>query len=243
MIKLVTYYSTVRGNRQLLSRWAHLSSVFRQVQISNSPTASDIVKQTNINETISTKYQNKLVKREPFVKNFFIGVVDTELLVFPEIIAKDVLEQLQENTTNTARYFKSITESGGTSEKVLSDLKSLGLFGSDVPQHYGGSGYFITENVLASEPETDNISISCLLNSHRLLTNIITQYGTEEQKLKYLPQLATGDIIGTAAVFESKTDESGSFLTTVTETDSKCYHLTGIINNSSFSCNHIHNNY
>ena len=76
---------------------------------------------------------------------------------------------------------------------VFKKLGDLGLMGVLVPEQYGGSGFSYTEYVTAIE-ELSKIdpSVGLSMAAHNsLCTGHILQFGSEEQKQKYLPKLAT----------------------------------------------------
>jgi len=100
---------------------------------------------------------------------------------------------------------------------VMKKLGELGLLGVLVPTEYGGSGFGYFEYVTAvSEIGKICGSISLSVAAHNsLCTGHILQFGTEEQKKKYLPKLATGEWIGAWGLTEQNTgSDAGGMLTT-----------------------------
>lgn len=101
--------------------------------------------------------------------------------------------------------------------EVMKKLGELGLLGVLVPTEYGGSGFGYFEYVTAvSEIGKICGSISLSVAAHNsLCTGHILQFGTEEQKQKYLPKLATGEWIGAWGLTEQNTgSDAGGMLTT-----------------------------
>ena len=100
---------------------------------------------------------------------------------------------------------------------VFKKLGELGLMGVLVPEQYGGSGFSYTEYVTAIE-ELSKIdpSIGLSMAAHNsLCTGHILQFGSEQQKQKYLPKLATGEFIGAWGLTEHNTgSDSGAMSTT-----------------------------
>lgn len=88
-----------------------------------------------------------------------------------------------------------------------SDLAELGFIGMTVPEQYGGSGLGAVEEMLVME-ELAKVSSSVATNidAHNLCINTILQYGTEDQKQRYLVPGAKGEKIGALA----STDPAGS---------------------------------
>jgi alkylation response protein AidB-like acyl-CoA dehydrogenase len=91
--------------------------------------------------------------------------------------------------------------------EVFRKLGELGLMGVLVPQEYGGSGFTYTEYVtVISEVAKFCGSIGLSLAAHNsLCTGHILQFGSEEQKRKYLPKLATAEWIGAWGLTEANT--------------------------------------
>ena len=100
---------------------------------------------------------------------------------------------------------------------VFKKLGELGLMGVLVPEYYGGSGFSYTEYVTAIE-ELSKIdpSVGLSMAAHNsLCTGHILQFGSEEQKQKYLPKLATAEFIGAWGLTEHNTgSDSGGMSTT-----------------------------
>ena len=87
-------------------------------------------------------------------------------------------------------------------------MKELGLFGVTIPEEYGGMGLDLTTYVMIVEELSRGwISISGVINTHFIGTYLLMKYGTEEQKQKYLPRMATGEI---RAAFSLSEPELGS---------------------------------
>ncbi len=115
-------------------------------------------------------------------------------------------------------------------EEIVAKMRSLGFFGWSIPEEYGGAGLSTEELCLA------NIEISQCAVAYRarcgtntgIGSEAIIQDGTEEQKRKYLPRLASGEITGCLAVTEP---EAGSDLlgglSTIAVEDGAHYVLNG----------------
>jgi short/branched chain acyl-CoA dehydrogenase len=88
--------------------------------------------------------------------------------------------------------------------QILEQLFTSGLMGIEIPEKYGGSGLPFMNSIVAIEElaKTDP-SISVIVDVHNTLVNrIFMQYGSEEQKQKYLPQLASS-VLGAFCLSES----------------------------------------
>lgn len=103
--------------------------------------------------------------------------------------------------------------------EVFKKLGELGLMGILVPQEYGGSGFGYFEYVTAlTEIGAADGGIGLSVAAHNsLCTGHILQFGSEEQKRKYLPKLATAEYIGAWGLTEPNTgSDSGNMRTTAT---------------------------
>ncbi len=103
--------------------------------------------------------------------------------------------------------------------ELFHKMGSLGLMGVLVPVEYGGAGFGYLEYITAiSEISKIDGSIGLSMAAHNsLCTNHILQFGTAEQKRKYLPKLATGEWIGAWGLTEPNTgSDSGNMRTTAT---------------------------
>jgi len=100
---------------------------------------------------------------------------------------------------------------------VFKKLGELGLMGVLVPESYGGSGFSYAEYVtVVSEISKIDGSIGLSVAAHNsLCTGHILQFGSEEQKQKYLAKLATAEHIGAWGLTEPNTgSDSGNMRTT-----------------------------
>src|SRR3972149_5927793 len=80
---------------------------------------------------------------------------------------------------------------------LLKKAGELGLLGSGVPEEYGGSGLDKVSSTLLSEKVSTYASFSVSVGAHSGIGTLpIVYFGTEEQKRKYLPKLASGEWLG-----------------------------------------------
>ena len=95
-------------------------------------------------------------------------------------------------------------EKGEFPRKILSKMGALGLMGITVPEKYGGAGMDFTSYILSIE-ELSKISavIGVIVSVHTSVgTNPILHFGTENQKKKYVPKLASGEYLGAFCLTE-----------------------------------------
>jgi alkylation response protein AidB-like acyl-CoA dehydrogenase len=79
-------------------------------------------------------------------------------------------------------------------EKIVEQMKEMGLFGMMVPEEYGGLGMSLTTYALTMiELSRGWMSLAGVLNTHTMATWFIKTFGTEEQKQRFLPKMVTGN--------------------------------------------------
>ncbi len=113
--------------------------------------------------------------------------------------------------------------------EIVHKLGDLGFMGVIIPEEYGGSGLGYLEYVtIIEEISKVDPSIGLTIAAHNsLCTNHIYVFGSEEQKRKYLPGLASGKSIGAWALTEPTSgSDAGGLLTTATR-DGEFYVLNG----------------
>lgn len=77
--------------------------------------------------------------------------------------------------------------------EIIDKMAELGLFGLLVPEEYGGvDADFVTFTLVFEEIARGWMGIGGILGSHSVSTWMLARHGTEQQKRKYLPELATG---------------------------------------------------
>jgi alkylation response protein AidB-like acyl-CoA dehydrogenase len=84
-------------------------------------------------------------------------------------------------------------QSGRYPTEIVDGMKDMGLFGITVPEEYGGLDLDpVSFGLVFEEIARGWMGIAGILGSHSLACRLISMHGTEEQKSKYLPDLATG---------------------------------------------------
>jgi alkylation response protein AidB-like acyl-CoA dehydrogenase len=80
-------------------------------------------------------------------------------------------------------------------EKIVEGMKELGLFGLTVPEEFGGAGLDLMTYALAGvELSRGWMSLSGILNTHFMAVYLLKQHGSQEQKERWLPRMATGEL-------------------------------------------------
>ena len=112
---------------------------------------------------------------------------------------------------------------------IMRELGEQGFLGSTIPEEYGGAGVgHVAYGLIAREVErVDSGYRSAMSVQSSLVMHPINAYGTEEQKQKYLPKLASGEMIGCFGLTEpDHGSDPGSMVTRAEKVDGG-YRLTG----------------
>jgi alkylation response protein AidB-like acyl-CoA dehydrogenase len=113
-------------------------------------------------------------------------------------------------------------------EKIVEQLKGLGLFGLTVREEYGGIGESLTTYALAVvELARGWMSLSGILNTHFMGCYLIDKFGTHEQKQRLLPKMATGDMRAALAMSEPEAGSDVQAIRTKAVADGDEYVVNG----------------
>lgn len=112
---------------------------------------------------------------------------------------------------------------------VWKKMGQLGIIGTAIPEEYGGSGMdFISHAIVAEEL---GYGCSSMRGSYSvnisLVAKTILKWGTEEQKQKYVPRIASGEIFGCYGLTEPDSGSDAASLKTTAEQDGDYYILNG----------------
>src|SRR5215218_3113975 len=88
-------------------------------------------------------------------------------------------------------------------QEIVDGLKELGIFGLMIPEEYDGLGEsLLTYALCVEEIARGWMSVSGVINTHFIVAHMLMQHGTEEQKQKYLPRMAAGEVRGSFSMSE-----------------------------------------
>ncbi|HEX8300928.1 acyl-CoA dehydrogenase [Sphingomonas sp.] len=112
---------------------------------------------------------------------------------------------------------------------IMSEMGALGLLGSTIPEQYGGAGLgYVAYGLVAREVErVDSGYRSAMSVQSSLVMHPIHAYGTEEQRRKYLPKLASGEWVGCFGLTEPDAGSDPGGMRTRAEKTANGYRLTG----------------
>ncbi len=112
--------------------------------------------------------------------------------------------------------------------EVINEMAELGVFGLTIPQEYGGAGMSKTAMCVVSEElSRAYIGVGSLATRTEIASELILGGGTEAQKSRWLPALASGEVIPTAVFTEPGTGSDLGSLKTRAEKSGDGYVLSG----------------
>jgi len=198
----MVYSLFIRNSYKSLSRLNNVKYLSTSAQLSQE------VKKYEAPTEEAVQVEAKL-KRPAFGKNLFLGKFDTEVLSFPEVLDKEQLETLEEMAETVEKFWdesvdsKKIDIESKIPKETMDGLKSLGLFGQQIPVEYGGLGLKNTEYARLAEITALDGGIAVTLAAHQAIgLKGVLIAGNDEQKAKYLPRLATGEWTAAFALTE-----------------------------------------
>ena len=151
--------------------------------------------------------EQQLTEEERMIK-------DTAYAYCQDKLLPRVLEQFRHESTDVS---------------IFREMGELGLLGPTIPEQYGGAGLnYVSYGLIAREIERVDSGYRSMASVQSSLVMVpINEFGTEEQKQKYLPKLATGEYIGCFGLTEpDHGSDPGSMITRAKKVDGG-YRLTG----------------
>ena len=112
--------------------------------------------------------------------------------------------------------------------ELVERMKEMDLFGITIPEEYGGLGLdYTTFAMIFEELSKGWMSISGVIGTHHIMSYIIAGFGTEEQKQRFLPRMARGQIQGGLALTEPDAGSDVQSIRTTADKDREEYVLNG----------------
>ncbi len=122
------------------------------------------------------------------------------------------LTEIQQEILSTVRTFvdkeilphaNALEHADTYPQDIVDGMKEMGLFGLTIPEEFGGLGESLLTYALVVEQIARGwMSVSGVINTHFIVAHMITQHGTDEQKQRYLPRMATGEVRGSFSMSE-----------------------------------------
>ncbi|HJL17877.1 MAG TPA: acyl-CoA dehydrogenase family protein [Sandaracinaceae bacterium LLY-WYZ-13_1] len=162
-----------------------------------------------------------------FMKSIFHGLLE-ENLVFPYLeMDPEEKENVNLILENIRRFAESEVDSAQIDhdheipEALLTKMKEMGLFGLAIPEAHGGFGLSATAYArVIQEVAAFDASLAVTIGAHQSIgCKALVLFGTDEQKQKYLPALATGERVAAFALTEPGAGSDAASITTRAELD------------------------
>ena len=124
---------------------------------------------------------------------------------------------------------QSVAENDAIPEDIAREMKEMGLFGLSIPEEYGGLGLTMEEEALVAFEigHTSPAFRSFFGTNNGIGAQGMLIDGTEEQKQKYVPRLATGEVISSFCLTEPDVGSDAASLKTRADKDGDHYILNG----------------
>lgn len=111
---------------------------------------------------------------------------------------------------------------------LVETMTSLGLFGLNVPEQYGGNPVdYTTFARVFEELSRGWMGLAGILGTHLVLTDVLDRYGTDDQKQRFLPRLAKGEVRGGICLSEPNAGTDLQAIRTVALRDGDVYRVSG----------------
>jgi alkylation response protein AidB-like acyl-CoA dehydrogenase len=112
--------------------------------------------------------------------------------------------------------------------EIVKAMQDMGIFGLMIPEEHGGLGEsLLTYALVVEEIARGWMSVSGIINTHFIVAHLLLQHGTEEQKRRYLPRMATGEVRGAFSMSEPGCGSDVSGITTRAVRDGDGWSVTG----------------
>jgi alkylation response protein AidB-like acyl-CoA dehydrogenase len=113
-------------------------------------------------------------------------------------------------------------------EALTEDMRELGLFGLTIPEEHGGLGLDLTTYALVQvELARGWMSLAGILNTHFMAAWMIKTFGTESQRSRYLPPMATGELRAAYSMTEPEAGSDVQAIRTRAVPDQEGWSITG----------------
>jgi len=112
--------------------------------------------------------------------------------------------------------------------ELVRQMKEMGLFGLNIPEQYGGAEVDATTFAMVFEEISRGwLGLAGIIGSHSVMCDVMARFGTEEQKRRFLPDLATGERRGGSCLTESNAGTDLQNISTTATRDGEVYRING----------------
>jgi alkylation response protein AidB-like acyl-CoA dehydrogenase len=111
---------------------------------------------------------------------------------------------------------------------LVRQMKEMGLFGLNIPEEYGGADVDNTTFAMVFEEISKGwLGLAGILGSNSVMCDVLVRFGTEEQKRRFLPEMATGERRGGICLTESNAGTDLQNIATTAVRDGGAYRING----------------
>jgi alkylation response protein AidB-like acyl-CoA dehydrogenase len=121
-----------------------------------------------------------------------------------DVATDELLETLERWLANdVVPHVLELEHADAYPHEMVEQMREFGLFGSTIPEEYGGLGLSATAYVRIVEAISRAwMSLTGVVNTHLMVGELVRRYGTEDQRVDLLPRLAAGELRGGLALTE-----------------------------------------
>ncbi|XP_043250396.1 complex I assembly factor ACAD9, mitochondrial [Colletes gigas] len=156
-------------------------------------------------ETLFSPHREKKPQKEPFLKSLIYGKFDKSILEFPEPQKIERFQEFCNWLKPIENYMLNCSNPNKKVDKntILANLKDLEVFRAYTHENYRGLNLSETESLKLLETLSRLPWLATyVVKNHILPIQIISKYGSDSQKLKYLPKIMSGEVIPTICIKE-----------------------------------------
>lgn len=155
----------------------------------------------------------------------------------PKLCATEGLTDVQRDILSTVRTFvddailpvaTALEHDDTYPTEIVEQMRELGIFGLTIPEEFGGLGEsLLTYALVVEEISRGWMSVSGIINTHFIVAYLLQQHGTDDQKRRYLPRLAAGDLRGAFSMSEPGLGSDVAAITTSATPSGDDYVING----------------
>jgi len=175
-------------------------------------------------------------KSASFVQSLCMGEIEEEIIIpFPEMrtsekeMLSQVLASVRQLVNGREKDFREWDRAGEMPLSFVDELKSFGLFGLVIPESYGGIGFGSAaySRVLQEIAQYDS-SVALTVGAHSSIgMRGLLLFGSDAQKQRWLPKLATGELVAAFCLTEPGAGSDAASVRTTARRDGNDWILNG----------------
>ncbi len=188
-------------------------------------------------EETNTISETKIRLTDSIAKYLYLGnILEENIFPYPKIEGEEaetlemVLDSIDKFLEGKQDQFREFDEKGAQSDEYLQNLRELGLFGLIIPEEHGGIG-FSNKSYSRALQQTSQYdgSTSLTIGAHSSIgMRGLLLFGSDEQKARYMPRLATGEMIAAFCLTEPGSgSDAGSIATSAEKQQDGSWVLNG----------------